>query len=414
MTEKIVILTPISLDSDTRSYKQACTLANAGYQVTVVEQFKSKLDYNEGFNIISQNPNPILFSQSSNKYSINKRYKNWLKQNENKLPFGVKQIVYFFSLVIFVFQFLWAYNIKYFFKVPKADIYILHAYHHFLLVFIKSKLAKAKYIYDAHDFYIDLYKGKELTEFERVYLGSFYRMYEKWCVNYCSKYLTVSEGLCDLYEKEFNKRPQLLRNVQDYRKQYNPDVGIRNLLSLKEDDILMVVIGQAKQGMALEQIFEVMIRLPENIYLAIVGKNFEQFSQTILDKELSEKVFLTGAVGSNQVIKFVESADISILTYYAISINYYYGLPNGLFQSLGAGLAVLFPKGLPEIAKIGEKYSIGLPIDPLNVEDVYQQIMTLVANRSLINQYKENSKKAGQEISWENEEKNFLKLIKEI
>ena len=72
MPQKIVVLTPISLDSDTRSYKQTCTLVNAGYDVTVVEQYKSKLEYYEGFNVISQNPHPILSAQSSNNKYINK------------------------------------------------------------------------------------------------------------------------------------------------------------------------------------------------------------------------------------------------------------------------------------------------------------------------------------------------------
>ncbi|MBK8515255.1 MAG: glycosyltransferase [Saprospiraceae bacterium] len=409
---KVAIITPLSLDSDTRSYKQACSVYTVGFDTTVVELFKSSIEFHEGFKIISLNNKSSTFSNGSSRVSKIQKYKNWLKKNEHKLPFGIKQLLYFVSLLLFIINYLWKYNISYIFKVPKADLYILHAYHQFLLILIKSKLSGAKYIYEAHDFYSDLNKSMDLTEFEQKWLGPFYDFYERICIRYCYKLITVTEGISDLYEKEFNIKPIVIRNVQDFRKQFSPPIGLREMLSLKNDDILLVIIGQAKKGMALDQVVKAISKLPENVYLALIGKNFESLKNLISEQGLSHKIFFPGPVGANQVIKFVASADISIISYYALSINYYFSLPNGLFQSIGANLAVLYPN-LPEISKIGNKYEIGLTIDPLDSEDIYKKIMILLNNKNLLQQYKDNCKNANIALSWEEEEKVLLKLVSE-
>jgi glycosyltransferase involved in cell wall biosynthesis len=109
-------------------------------------------------------------------------------------------------------------------------------------------------------------------------------------------------------------------------------------------------------------------------------------------------------------VPFIRAANAALILYYPMSENYKNCLPNGFFQSLAAGLPLLYPE-LPEIKKISESYELGLAINPRSTDSIRKAVDTLMENNELYLKFKENLRRAGKELSWENEEEKLEKLI---
>jgi glycosyltransferase involved in cell wall biosynthesis len=185
------------------------------------------------------------------------------------------------------------------------------------------------------------------------------------------------------------------------------------VIGLSSKEFLIVIIGQAKKGMAVHEAFEALLQLPSWVHLALVGKNQDQYLEEVVKYELRNRVHLIQPVKPFEVISFIKSADASLIPYYARSVNYENALPNRLFQSIGAELPIFYPE-LPEIRKLVEAYEIGIPIDPLVPESIVQAAIKLIDNPALRLQYHANVRRAKDDLNWEKEEVILRDLVLKV
>jgi glycosyltransferase involved in cell wall biosynthesis len=176
---------------------------------------------------------------------------------------------------------------------------------------------------------------------------------------------------------------------------------------------LLVTIGQAKKGMALQECFEALAALPPRVHLALVGKNYEEYLGDLQLSELKNRVHLVQPVKPFEVTPFVKSADASLILYYPRSVNYENFLPNGLFQSIAAELPILYPN-LSEIKNIAESYKLGISINPRLPNSISEAVMMLMDNPDLRAMYRQNARRAMQDLNWEKEEAILRELVFEV
>ena len=179
------------------------------------------------------------------------------------------------------------------------------------------------------------------------------------------------------------------------------------------DDFLIVTVGQAKKGQAIKEALEAMRKLPDNVHLAFLGKNTAQHVPLIRELGLEKRVHPIPPVMPFEVVPFIQSADASLIIYYARSPNYENCLPNGLFQSIAAELPLLYPE-LPEINKIAKYYDLGIPINPLDPESIRSGVIQLMSDRELNSKFRKNLRIAKEELSWEREEVILRELIARV
>ena len=400
----IVSVTPLPVSADTRTFKIATSFARSGYHSIVVEGEKSYLDSarlpfdlhtKKTFSSNKDRASAIQTNAKSENGSVLKEaVKRWIKH----LPSPMQKMFLGFLLPYLYFSTKF-YRLRK--DLPAASLYYLHAPYQFPAVYWLSRARGTPIIYDAHDFYSDVIP---------TLLG---RRLESWCIQKAAAVVTVSEGIAQLIQREFGSQAVVVRNCQDLRLQTKPARGLRQALKLPPDKFLLVTIGQVKPGLAAAEAIRALGNLPEKVHLAFVGKNTDMYQEMVKRYGLQSRVHLVEPVKQDEVVQFIQSADVALILYYPFSSNYINCLPNGFFQSFSAGLPLLYPE-LPEIKRLAEQYDLGLPIDPQSPESIQGAVMSLLNDGKSLAKHKKNSLAARLELSWEKEEVILYDLVRGV
>ena len=247
--------------------------------------------------------------------------------------------------------------------MTRGDLYHLHSYEYFPVVWLWSRLFGGRILYDAHDFYPGLYRDADLPRVRRRWIRPFLARMEALCVARADTILTVNDGIADLIEARFGRRPEILRNAHDERLDRAPDRTIRETLGLADDRFLVVIVGNRKVGRAVEEAIEALRLLPERVHLACVGAGYDDLAETAARRGLAGRVHGLPPVAPDEIVPFIAAADASLVAYSASSDNFANSLPNGFFQAVAARLPLVFPP-LKEIAGLAKRYGCGVEADP--------------------------------------------------
>ncbi|WP_139333812.1 glycosyltransferase [Bosea sp. TND4EK4] len=296
---------------------------------------------------------------------------------------------------------------------PGAKLYYLHSPYQFPAIAFRCLTGKARYIYDAHDFYSHMDDHTRLPSFWTRWVVPWENMIERWCVRHASAVVTVNQGIAELMKKRFGRDVVVLRNAHDPRLEGAPGTTLRTSLGLAEDALLTVCIGQWKRDTAIAQAMQAFATLPDHHHLAFLGANFPSYAAQIAELGIEGRVHFHPAVKANEVVPFVRSADFGLLLYHPVSPSIRHCLPNGFFQPLAAGLPVLYPD-LPEIVRVAGPLDLGLQINPLDPKSIAEAVLCLGSDSSLRASKKANVEAARDELSWERDEEVLKRLIEDL
>lgn len=395
----IISITPTGVEKDSRTFKQAASVARFGYNSIVVEAEASHLHREclpfELRSLHIQEKTATLPNEGQQK-----SHENALKTVIANPLRRVFQILLSerMALPLYVDSLLRYYILPTLRKASKACLYYLHDFRQFPAVYLLCRRYRAPYIYDAHDFYSRMDKTEKLDSIKKFLIRI-----EALCIRNAAAVVTVSEGIAGMHFQTFGRRPAVLRNCHDPRLDREPPVGLRNALGLRKDDFLLVLVGHAKPGQALVETLEAMTHLPSKVHVALLGKGYEAYRKRVQDLGLRNRVHIVLPVKPFEVVPFIRSADAALIVYYPQSVNYFYCLPNRFFQPIAAELPIIYPE-LPEINKIAKQYELGIPIDPKSPGSISRAVLELIRNPERLSMYRQNARRAGQELSWEQEE----------
>ena len=410
----IVSISPVRVEADSRTFKQAASVARFGYESIVIEGEKSNLQQADlPFELRTMKTNETWSRKLARKL---RRPTNpeitddQVTSNPTSPPAGGSKGAQVFTFLRFLRGYFYHDCILPLRTIPKASLYYLHSPAYFPAVYLLSRRYGVPFIYDAHDFYTLIEEPDANAGLDTRLRLWFNRVVEKLCARSASAVVTVSEGVAELQRKTYGCRSLVLRNCQDWRLDREPRRGLREELGLTPDKFLIVTVGQAKAGQAITEALEGMRMLSSGVHLAFVGNNYEQHRESIDRRGLTERVHLVPAVKPYEVARFIRSADASLILYYARSANYANCLPNGLFQSVAAELPLIYPE-LPEIKGLAKQYAFGIPIDPQSPESISGAVKVLMQGGELRETYRRNLQRAAQELSWEKEETILRDLL---
>ena len=411
MAKTIVSITPVAVGADSRAYRIAASFRRFGYRSVVVEGGRSTLNRNViPFELISLASN-FVDTEATSPLS------DWRRSLRHSLRSMADQYA---STAVggFLFGFWWCRNqIKYlirnWWKIPKADLYYVHCYEYFPLARLFSKTLGSPIFYDAHDFYSEITSAEDMLPFDRQWLVPFKRRCERRCLRQADYSVTVCDGLAAEFEEAFGQRPYVLRNLHDKRLDRPLTEKIRDVLKLHRDVFLVLTIGTAKEGQAIEACISAAKNLPNKVHFAFLGKGYQVHSEKVKSASLESRFHFLNPVLPSDVVPFATGADAALLLYYSRSLNYRFALPNGFFQGVACGLPTLYPN-LPEIRQIAERYKLGLMIDAQNPQSIANSVLELVNKPKLREALSRGAKEATLKLSWEGEEIFLRNLIEKV
>jgi glycosyltransferase involved in cell wall biosynthesis len=419
---RVVSVTSISVERDSRTYKFAASAARLGYESIVVEgETSAGIGREAPFELISPEqareelepppplPGPTPFHRITEALPPRLRgaFSLLTRGIDRRIVLPARASIYTLRLGLHDFRRRNALTAS---LLPDAEIYWLRSFHQFPSVYSKARHLKARFLYDTPDAY---WEPPGLTpaptRAHRLLLRRFERV-ERRAVRRAERFTTVSGGLVELLERRFGRRGEVIRNAHDLRLDQRPDRDLREVTGVGPDDFLLVMTGNRKDGLTFKEALEAMKMLPERVHIAFLGRNHELSRPLVEEAGLSRRVHLPQPVPPTQVVEFISSADASPILLEPLTPSYYYSLPNGFFHAIAAGLPILYPP-LPEMRALAAEHDVGLEIEPKDPNSIAAGVRALSEDPDRAARHRAGSERARQVLNWEREERIIADIL---
>ncbi|MFQ3578738.1 MAG: glycosyltransferase [Bacteroidales bacterium] len=359
---KVVLAVTNDIATDARVHKTACTLLQSNYDVTVVGR------------------------------------KLKTSQKTLERPYKTKRFLHIFNKNMFFYA---EYNIRLFLYLlfSKFDIYTANDLDTLPAVFIASRIRRRPIIYDSHEYFTEVPELQNNTFGKKVWT-----ILEKNIVPKIKFASTVCPSIAKEYKNMYNVHFEVIRNVP---------LSIKNNNTAHiHTQAYILYQGALNMGRGIELMIEAMQYIDDyKLYIAGSGpveQDLKQLTQTL---NLTNKVLFLGRLDFTALREITKGACLGLSLEENIGKNYYYALPNKLFDYIQNHIPVLV-SDFPEMKNIVNNYNVGdiLISTERTPKQLAEKIKILCKNIELINKWKENCRLAAQELCWENEQKKVIEL----
>jgi len=303
------------------------------------------------------------------------------------------------------FLFYAEYNIRLFFFLlfKKADILVANDLDTLLANFIASKLKRKKLVYDSHEYFT------EVPELQgRDFARNIWLRIERCILPKVRYSYTVCDSIAEIYNKKYGIDMQVVRNLpvsySGSPAEKKIDAGDRHIILYQ---------GSLNIGRGIGNVISAMQYIDNAVFVIIGdGDITGELKDLVQKNNLQEKVIFTGKIPLDELHLYTQQADIGISLEENRGLNYYYSLPNKLFNYIQAHVPVL-TNDFPEVKKIVEGYDIGITVSNYDPEFLAAKIKYMLEPENRAD-WKNNLGKASRELCWQNEEGRLLEIFRQI
>jgi glycosyltransferase involved in cell wall biosynthesis len=371
MKNKIVHITSVHSPSDVRIfYKEAKTLARAGFNVTLIAQH----DTDETIDEIK------ILALPKAKDRI---------QRMLKLPS---------KAFILAFQ-------------QKADIYHFHD-PELLPVGMLLKLIKGKkVIYDVHE---DYRKQMLSKLYFRKSIGKGVGLLVKIVEYFSSKSFDAIITATDDILKNFSHHKRAL-SIRNFPILSNFSIEGENEKNEKEV-FSLIYIGGLERIRGLTQMIRALEHFASDtqLKLTLYGVFYpSEYGDKLRSLEGFKKVEYLGWVKADKIPNLLKKHDAGMVCFLP-EPNHINAMPNKIFEYMAAGLPVI-ASSFPLWKEIVEGHGCGICVDPLNPRDIAEAIMYLMRHPESRKEMGRNGKRAvSEKYNWDAEGKKLVELYSQL
>lgn len=249
-------------------------------------------------------------------------------------------------------------------------------------------------VYDSHEYYTEV---PELVNRKRV--QQIWERIEKWGMRGLRNTSTVCQSIADIYNQKYGVQMKVIRNVPF--RNYNIEEVVVN----KEFEGKRVVIyqGALNLGRGIEKVIEALPFLDNIVFVIAGGGDIENdLRNKVAQMNLADKVYFTGRLPFKALRNFTLQAHLGISLEENMGLNYYYSLPNKLFDYIQCSVPVLC-SSFPETSRIVNEYKIGETTLESQPEKLAVIIDNMLNNKPKREEWIANCKRAAVDLCWEKE-----------
>ncbi len=437
--KNIVMLVYNYFENDSRVLKEAATLSQAGFTVSIFSLWKKglpkveKLDKNTTvyrqefmpfhkfllgehiFEFLKRKVyrklanKPVQVSPQTNAKTVRPDWNKKVELNGFKFIFSTANKLLTFK----------GFYTKVKSEVKSLDIHpnIVHA-HDLNTLPLGNKIAKrynSKLVYDSHELYIHRNKPYKTPKW-----------YTKWqfkaeqrLIRKCDAVITVSQSIVDYLEKTYKiSAPHLIMNAPFKQKkdELSDSNNLKKILNISDEKQLLIYSGGISFNRGLDKLIQALALIP-NCHMVFLGRGNEKFKEYLsaiaTESGVNDRFHFYGPVGSHEVTSYIQSADLGIAPIENVCLSYYYCAPNKVFEYIQGGIPVV-SSDFPDMKSVVLDNDIGAVFDPDSHTEIAKVINEVINNRNKMTKFKENVKKLTDTYKWENEEKKLLALYNQI
>jgi glycosyltransferase involved in cell wall biosynthesis len=320
-------------------------------------------------------------------------------------PFkSIRMNLFFRTGPLFYFFF----NVRLFFRLlfTKSDLLFANDLDTLLPNFLIARLKGIPLIYDSHELFCEVPELQNAPFKKKIWSGleSFILPRIKHCI-------TVNESIAEVFEKKYKTRFQVVRNIPDFPE--NIAILSRQELGLPSDKKIVLLQGAGINiDRGAEELVDAMKFVSDALLLIIGSGDVWNILEKKVQEGLTDKVRLIKRLPRNKLLQYTAVADIGISIDKNTNLNYYYSLPNKIFDYISCGLPILASR-LPEVENIIQKYQVGEFITGHNPKDLAFGISSML-HSPFLSEYKKNALEARKSLTWQTEREKLIAVIEAV
>lgn len=353
--KKVIFTVTNDLNHDQRMHKICGSLANAGYDVLLVGR-KRKTSKPLAARIFRQKRLHCFFEKG-------------------KL-FYIEYNLRLLSFLLFA----------------KADILCAIDLDTIVPNLIAGKLRSKKLVYDAHEYFTEVPEVVNRPAVKRVW-----QWVEKVSVPRMNACYTVSASLAELFEQQYHKPFELIRNVPLLNEK-------AEIVDTPGDFILYQ--GALNVGRGLEELILAMKELPLRLLIAGEGDLSDELRKLVVDNQLQNKVEFLGWVSPEKLKELTPKAFLGYNLLENLGKSYYYSLANKFFDYMHAGVPGIC-NPFPEYVRIDSEYKIAI-LTNLGTKEIVSCVKRVLTDKEYYQLLKTNCLAARVNFCWQLEEKKLV------
>jgi glycosyltransferase involved in cell wall biosynthesis len=295
------------------------------------------------------------------------------------------------------------YNLRLFFWLlfKRADAIVANDLDSLPASFLAARLRGITLIYDSHEYFTEL---PELVDRKNV--RKIWEFIERIMLPKISHSYTVSASIAKAYAEKYGLNMEVIRNLPRQIKSVN------RASSVMPEEKIIIYQGALNMGRGLESAIRAMKYL-NNVRLEIAGSGYleNELRKLASDLNLQDKVIFLGRLLPPDLQQHTCRAHLGISLEENKGLNYYYALPNKLFDYIQARIPVLV-SDLPEMAAVVDEYGVGRVIHTDSPHELSEVMNEMLTNIPLRKEWQKNLVKASQELCWEKEEPRLLEIYR--
>ncbi len=296
------------------------------------------------------------------------------------------------------------YNIRLFIYLlfSRCDVIVANDLDTLPAAFYAARLKRKILVYDSHEYFTEV---PELIFRERI--QKIWHTIERYIVPKIRFAYTVNQSIADIYKEKYGVSFEVIRNVAAYRE------SLPHIQNHKEPKKI-IYQGVLNVGRGIELAIDAMKFIDDVIFVIAGDGDIEhELKQRASENNLEDRVVFTGRLDQARLYRLTHQAQLGLSLEENRGLNYYYALPNKLFDYIQARIPVVV-SDLPEIKNIVQKYRIGDVLQERSPGHLAEKLKSILSDEAMMNTWKKNLDLAAKELCWENEEKRLLQFYDRI
>ena len=307
---------------------------------------------------------------------------------------------------LFYFEF----NIRLFFYclTHRADMVVAIDLDTLGGVSLAAKLTGQKMLFDSHEYFPE---SPEIAH--KPFVKWVWRVIQRLFVPLADIHVTVCQSIADIFKDKYDVDFLVVRNVP--LRDRNDE--LKRLVATEgqtQRPFTILYQGAVNIGRGIETIIEALVELKECRFVVVGdGDIFEQVRKQAATLGVADRVSFEGKKPYSELVSYMAEADLGVCFFENLSLNYYYCLPNRLFDFIGAQLPMLVID-FPELRRVVDAYNIGECLPDMSLETITSAIRRVMTDKEAVARWRANMVKASEELVWEREFKPLAELLKRV
>ncbi len=375
-----------SLDNDVRVEREASTLVEHGYEVTVVDLARR----GGQASLVVHKDIRVKHLPTSRSFQENRFRQNFLWSAAITLLRGVFYLV----------------------RIP-TDIYHAHDLSALPATYLAALLRRKPLIYDAHELPLSDIVLKEGWTKRLV------RIVLRYIVPRCAGVISVSPPIVREIKRAYRaSNLTLVRNIPWYQTVPRSD-KLRQHLGLSAETPILLYQGHLSADRRLDLLVRAAHYLQAPAVIVMMGKpqgeTQKELEELIVSQGVEERVKIIPPVPYEDLLSWTSSADMGLIVYQPTSsLNVRWCLPNKFFEYIMAGLPVL-ASSLDAVREMIDEYQVGRIIPDVKPQTIASTIDEVLADAKTLEQMRQNALLlAKNALCWEKERAQLLALYERV